>query len=570
MGAGQGVLSGASDDAARAVFETRLQVQEAERGAHHVGQLRTVLEMHAFDTDRGLGLSTVPHAALSLGCSEHRASVLLTDGLGLAELPGALEAVECGLLTVEQATTVVKQLSVLPLTGRVAVWRRLQERLIAESDAGSVLPPARLTELLRRWVVAADPDDAVARRRKAEKGRTVDYRLRPDGLGDLFGSGFRAPDLHAILSRIAARSAPWGAGDDRTAEQRRFDAFRDLLLGREGLPLDGPDAAVSCREGHQAPPRGASVCGCLPGQPVPCGAALNVHIPHGGALGLTDEPAELAGHGPLEPDLLAELLLSAPRLRPVWVDDHGTPVAVGDRVVVPRRGDPGSVREALLRLAGMPPPPPQPRRPHDHPPPDQPADPVPPSGSAPDGCHPAGRPPRWLRRLIDARAPRCEWPGCGARAVRCDAEHDRAWPDGPTCACNLGPCCRRHHQVKQHGWAKTRTPTGVRWTAQTGRSWLGPSQHDPPDPPVRPLPRVPMPSPLDELSPRQLEDELAALDLLPDDDWSSHLTPVDLEPADLDSRDTDRLGQRLRSYDTAWSLDFADPYRWLAPEPAPA
>ncbi len=277
------------------------------------------------------------------------------------------------------------------------MWRRLQERLIAEADAGSVLPPARLAELLRRWVIAADPDDAVARRRKAEKGRTVDYRLRPDGLGDLFGSGFRAPDLHAILSRIAARSAPWGAGDDRTAEQRRFDAFRDLLLGRDSLPLDGPDTAVSCREGHQPPPRGASACGCLPGQPVPCGAALNVHIPHGGALGLTDEPAELAGHGPLEPDLLAELLLSAPRLRPVWVDDHGTPVAVGDRVVVPRRGDPGSVREALLRLAAMPPPPPQPRHPHDHPPGPAGATGLPPDHALPDrprGSGPAIHVPR--------------------------------------------------------------------------------------------------------------------------------------------------------------------------------
>ena len=27
----------------------------------------------------------------------------------------------------------------------------------------------------------------------------------------------------------------------------------------------------------------------------------------------------------------------------------------------------------------------------------------------------------------------------------------------------------------------------------------------------------------------------------------------------------DRLGQRLRGYDTAWTLDLADPYRWLEP-----
>jgi hypothetical protein len=36
----------------------------------------------------------------------------------------------------------------------------LQARLIAQADTGSVLPPARLNELLRRWVQAADPAEA--------------------------------------------------------------------------------------------------------------------------------------------------------------------------------------------------------------------------------------------------------------------------------------------------------------------------------------------------------------------------------------------------------------------------
>ncbi|HET9517967.1 MAG TPA: hypothetical protein VFO77_09605, partial [Actinoplanes sp.] len=387
------------------------------------------------------------------------------------------------------------------------------------------------------------------------------------------------------------------------AEQRRFDAFRDLLLGRDQLPLqdgDGPcQTGCGCRAGQAAP------CGCRPGQPVPCGAALAVHVPLGGALGTTDEPAELVGHGPLEPDLLAELLLSAPRLRPVWVGQDGTPVAVGDRVIVPDRGDRGSVRDALLRLASPPPPELQPRHPQDHAldhrpdrsrdhppaaqrdhppdgPPDPPSDPpsgppsagtpapaAPPPGAAHPADSPGGyRPPRRLRRLIAARAPRCEWPGCGARAVRCDAEHDLAWPDGPTCACNLGPCCRRHHQVKQHGWTKTRTDAGVRWTGRTGRDRLAPSQHEPVAEPVRPLPAVPTPSPLDELSPLQVEAELAALDLLPTDDWTNHLPPADHEPEDTEPGDTDRLGHRLLHTDIGWTLDLADPYRWLDPEAA--
>jgi hypothetical protein len=322
---------------------------------------------------------------------------------------------------------------------------------------------------------------------------------------------------------------------------------------------------------------------------VPCGAELVVHVPLGAALGVTDEAATVAGHGPIEPDLLAELLLAAPRLRPVWVGADGTPVAVGNRVVRPERGDPSSVRQALRDLVALTPPEPAPRHPHDHrTAPDAAGDAEGREGDGPQGdgaqsdgregdregdgrdtgSHPPGspgpyRPPRWLRRLIAFRSPLCEWPGCGARAVACDAEHDDAWPDGPTCACNLGPCCRRHHRVKQRGWTKTRTATGVRWTGITGRSWLSPTQHAPPAVAVRPRPPVPSPSsgPFDQLSPGELERELWALDLLPPDPGS------DLQPIDREPQDSDRLAERLLHTDTRWTLDLEDPCPWLDLDP---
>ncbi|HVM28520.1 MAG TPA: hypothetical protein VM433_12740 [Mycobacteriales bacterium] len=106
--------------------------------------------------------------------------------------------------------------------------------------------------------------------------------------------------------------------------------------------------------------------------------------------------------------------------------------------------------------------------------------------------HPAGQPgayrvPPRLRRLLQVRAPRCEWPGCGARASRCDLDHDLHWPDGPTCGCNLGPLCRRHHRVKQRGWTKTRRADGsVAWTGPTGQHAVSPAQHEPPATPAPP------------------------------------------------------------------------------------
>jgi len=120
------------------------------------------------------------------------------------------------------------------------------------------------------------------------------------------------------------------------------------------------------------------------------------------------------------------------------------------------------------------------------------------------------RPPAQLRRLLHVRSPHCEWPGCGARASRCDLDHDVAWPCGPTCACNLGPLCRRHHRVKQVGWTKQRTADGVRWTSPTGRSTLSPAQHQPPVP-AQPAP-APAVDPLDELGPTALDHERWLLD----------------------------------------------------------
>ena len=369
---------------------------------------------------------------------------------------------------------------------------------------------------------------------------------------DLFAYGFRGPDMQAILSRIALRSQPVSMWDERTADQRRFDAMRDLLLGRESLPMTGQDEPDEAHT-HAG---GAAACGCLPGSAAPCGAEVLVHMRREAGLGTSDEPALLVGHGPIEPDLLQDLLLAGPRLRAVWTDEHGVPIAVDSRVVQVPRGDAAALRQALLDLAERPPPEAQPRAPGDHAPP--------PSDTDTCALHPADqpgpyRPPRRIRRLLKARATRCEWPGCGARAQRCDDEHDLAWPAGASCACNLGPCCRHHHRVKQLGWVKTRHVDGsVTWTGRTGRSWLSPAQHHPPQPATRPLPPIPTVNPWDQLSPTQLDEELWSLGLLPDDDLRNHQPPVDEGP-----NDSDRLEKRLTRSDTSWTLDLENPYLWL-------
>ena len=575
MAVGQAPLVAVLDVAALAGVEARFEAALWERSAAHGRRLRDVLTLHRVMCAGGSGLATVAHVALLEQTSELAAGSLLCQAQVLASLPEALDAVDCGLLTVDQATVLARVLAPLDDVVQLAVWDLVRARLLAGLEQGTVLSPARLKELLAGWVIATAGQDVVERRRVAEAAGSVDYRRRDDGLVDLFASGLNGPNAQAVLCRIRDRARPWGGDDDRSAGKRRLDALVDLLLGRDQLPLGPVDSEdpfhqpeVHCRPG----------CGCRLGEPVPCGMDVSLLIPLGAALGTTDEPAVLQGHGPIEPDLLQAALHNAPRIRPIWVDEDGVPVAVGDAVHCPPRGDPRAVRDVLLRMAQAPPGVQRPRHPDDHPPPaacgaatgavpDEEVLAAAMLGAGPDTCgrrrprtlarsHPPNTPgvyrvaPR-LARLVRVRAPRCEWPGCGHRAAGCDLDHDLAWPAGPTCACNVGPLCRRHHRLKQLLMAKARRHgSAVTWTSPTGRIWTSPSQHPRPQPPCRPLPPVEARH-ADE---PPADEDLYDLDECRPDPAHDRLPVEDVE---LDADDT--LTERLAD---GWGLALEDHTRW--------
>lgn len=110
MAEGQATFAGAAGfdaiDAAMGV----LGCSELTRGAGHARQLRAVLALAQAHLVAGWEIALVPQIVLALGASEHRAQRLLAEARGLSVLPGALEALECGLLTVEQGAVVVHQL----------------------------------------------------------------------------------------------------------------------------------------------------------------------------------------------------------------------------------------------------------------------------------------------------------------------------------------------------------------------------------------------------------------------------------------------------------------------------
>jgi hypothetical protein len=91
------------------------------------------------------------------------------------------------------------------------------------------------------------------------------------------------------------------------------------------------------------------------------------------------------------------------------------------------------------------------------------------------------RPGRQLQDLVRARNATCPAPGCGASSYHCDLDHTKAWPDGDTDECNLGPPCRHHHRLKQaSGWNLAQPqPGSFTWTTPAGRAYhVGPTRYD--------------------------------------------------------------------------------------------
>jgi hypothetical protein len=86
------------------------------------------------------------------------------------------------------------------------------------------------------------------------------------------------------------------------------------------------------------------------------------------------------------------------------------------------------------------------------------------------------RPGRGLDRFVRRRDRTCTAIGCRRPAARCDLDHLIRHPDGPTCACNLHPLCRRHHRMKHSSGATvTRRTTGhTVWTMPTGHTYTTP------------------------------------------------------------------------------------------------
>ena len=81
-----------------------------------------------------------------------------------------------------------------------------------------------------------------------------------------------------------------------------------------------------------------------------------------------------------------------------------------------------------------------------------------------------------LKLQTQLRDGTCVFAFCFRPAEDCDCEHrvPHDEDDGPTCSCNLAPCCRRHHRAKTTGgWTYVTVEPGVYlWRSPLGYQYL--------------------------------------------------------------------------------------------------
>jgi hypothetical protein len=386
--------------------------------------------------------------AARLRVTRRAADIKLSLALALADkLPAIADALRKGHIDIGKAKVIAELTANLASAeARAAVEERVLRR------AGEQTGPELRRSLLRA-VARIDPPANAKRHQQAQADRYL--RVQPcwDGMAELTG-WMSAEDAMVVFGAVDSLARSADPDDPRSIDARRVDALVDLCrptrvsedlaaptVGRgPAAPFAEGPAAANSAGGSPAGFGGASAAGFGGASPTGFGGAspaadgnrasrragrrdrggpdVRVVVPISTLLGLDDQPAELAGYGPIDAETARRIA-----------------------------ADPDATWRRLL------------------------TDPV--SGTLLDYGTRVYRPPESLARHVMARDQVCCFPGCRQPAERCDLDHGVPYPHGPTCDANLISLCRHHHRAKTHGgWRWRRNEDGtVTWTAPSGHEY---------------------------------------------------------------------------------------------------
>lgn len=349
--------------------------------------------------------SATAEIGLMLGLSHRAANLRVADALTFTQkLPGTWTALHRGQVSLPAARAIAEETAHLPGEHTGTVERAVLARTGART-------PGQTRAAARRAVLATDPEGAARRHAQARRERGVRRYDDPDGMATLaaYLTASDAVGIYGVLDEHARRAA--GPSEDRSMDARRADALVDLVLDHTtgaGADSAGPEPGTNSAGNTGDAGRRAR-------RP---GAQLRVTLPASTLLGLDNQPADLAGYGPIPAGLARELAADASMQR--LLTDPATGALL----------DYGTTRYS---------------------------------------------PPAGLASHVTTRDQTCVFPGCRVPAHRCDLDHREPFDPhtgaGPTSAANLDSHCRSHHRLKH------RPDWGIRRQSDGTLVWTPPSGH---------------------------------------------------------------------------------------------
>ncbi len=304
------------------------------------------------------------------------------------DLPAVQHALEQGEISLWHAKAITEATGPLP-AGKARI---VADRVLPRARRQTV---AQLRRCLKRAVLAVEPKSAAERAKQAHAERTLDWWAREDGMAELrlIASAADIMTIFNVADAIAKQTRADGPGPGEPGwlpiDAHRADALTTLIT----------QGAATVR-----PP------------------AINVTVDLPTLLGLQDNPAELAGYGPI-PAPLARTLAADGKWRRMILDPH--------------------------------------------------------TGHLLDLGHSSYTPTAALARYVKTRDRTCTFPSCNRAAAHGDLDHKHPYRPGDpgsgrTDRANLHPPCPNHHTLKHKGrWTlRTRPTTGqAYWTSPTGHTY---------------------------------------------------------------------------------------------------
>ena len=256
--------------------------------------------------------------AVELGISKTAASYRVAFAAALARFPATAAALQSGRLDRAKADAIVELLGSLQSDDFTDVVE------LAAIDYAERHTCPQLKHWLRKRIIAAEPEVADRRREEAKRGRRVRFFAGDDGMATLHAelSAEDALAIYRTIDQVAHASCAEAVTQDaqpvaevtpdgRTMDQRRADAFTDILLGRKAA-----GAASS---------------------PAASGGEVQVVVDAEVLAGVSDRPGELIGYGAITASHARELAQGDARWRRLLTDSTGRVVEVSPDAYRPGR-----------------------------------------------------------------------------------------------------------------------------------------------------------------------------------------------------------------------------------------